>query len=97
MKGLRTQESSNFIKFFEIVQEKANQDGCIFFLDSGEGNDRLFADMEISDLSGWLIPIEESEKFETIFENHTEDDKWIDFFSFVKPIIVGNTINVVFE
>lgn len=35
MLGLRTQETSKFISFFELVQKKAAEKGSVFFLIRG--------------------------------------------------------------
>ena len=39
MVGLRTNESKKFIKFFEIVQATARRQGCVYYLDAGDGRD----------------------------------------------------------
>lgn len=97
MRGLRTQEPTNFINFFELVQKAAAQLGCVFFLDSSDGNERLFGDMEISDLTGWLIPNNLSERFELIWKENNESDEWVEFFRFVEPVIENDTVLVKFE
>ena len=47
MLGLKTQESNKFNAFFEIVQKKASEKDCVFFLDSGDGNDFETESMEV--------------------------------------------------
>lgn len=83
MKGLRTQENNNFIKFFEIVQSEAAKLGKVFFLDCEEGHDGSVNGMEVCNLSGWLIPAEKANEFELAWKKGGEDDNWIDFFEFV--------------
>ncbi len=97
MKGLRTQESTNFINFFKIVQTVAEQKDSIFFLDTCEGNDRNFLGMEIADLSGWLVPKEKADEFQSIWEKQQEDDTWVDFFCFAIPKVDGEVLRVEFS
>lgn len=80
---LRTQESSNFIKFLEVVQHTAEMDDSVFFLECEDGNDAEIDGMSVSDLQGWLIPQDKVEEFLPIWENDEVDDEWIDFFVFV--------------
>ena len=86
MKGLRSQESTQFNNFFEKVQNHAVEMDCVFFLDSCEGNDRVVDGMFLADLSGWLVPNEKAEEFEKIWKNFDEDDDWIEFFVFVNSV-----------
>ena len=39
MLGLRTEESEKFVKYFAIVQCAAEKQGCIYYLDAGDGRD----------------------------------------------------------
>lgn len=80
MIGLRTSESESFNRFFEIVQDKARTEGCIYYLESGDGNDAIIYGMEVCDLWGWLVPYDKCAEFERIWINHQEDDDWIDYF-----------------
>ena len=52
-----------FNKYFELIQQEAAKQGKKFFMDTGEGREHITADMEMEDLSGWLIPLERSEEF----------------------------------
>lgn len=67
MRGLRTQEGSKFEEFFKIVQEAAEKKGGVFFLDCGEGREIETESLSVSDLTGWLIPFPEADKFEKDF------------------------------
>ena len=40
MRGLRTQEGSDFENFFKIVQEEAKSLGGVFFSETGEGREK---------------------------------------------------------
>ena len=82
MRGLRTQENEKFKKFFSVVQEKAAEKGKVFFLDSGEGRECITKNFDGEDLSGWLIPKKEADKFEEEWENRSKLDKWINYFCF---------------
>lgn len=81
MKGLRTQEDDNFIRFFEIVQEAAKKIGMVFFLDCEDGNDAIIDGIEVCDLAGWLIPVAQANEFEKVWKDNKEDDAWSDFFT----------------
>ncbi|MGI6178176.1 MAG: hypothetical protein ACOYJO_06985 [Eubacterium sp.] len=67
MQVLRTQEGNKFEKFFEAVNTQAKLQNKVFFLDCGEGNEFSNDIMEGEDLSGWLIPLAEADKFEKEF------------------------------
>ena len=82
MRGLRKQESKKFENFFAIVQKTATEQGCIFFLDAGEGRDFENNTMEGEDLSGWLIPKEKSQEFEPLWMKNNVDDDWSDMFGY---------------
>lgn len=78
MKGLRTQESEKFNRFWNIVQEKAEKQGMIFFADHGEGNDFETDEMEGEDFCGWLIPFEKEKEFEKDWKDSKVSDDWTD-------------------
>ncbi len=80
MEGLRTQESNKFEMFFSFVQEEAKKQNCIFFLDSGDGNDFCDDICEGENLMGWLIPYDKKEIFKKEFLNGDVSDDWSDFF-----------------
>ena len=80
MQGLRTCESESFIKYFEIVQDKARTEGCIYYLESEDGRDAFINDMEVCDLWGWLVPFDKCSEIEKIWKEHKESDEWIDYF-----------------
>lgn len=78
MKGLRTQESQKFNRFWKIVQKEASKQGCIFFADCGEGRDIVTETMEGEDFIGWLIPEEQESVFEPYWKVSSVPDQWID-------------------
>ena len=80
MKGLKTQETNNFNKFFSIVQDTAEKEGCVFFLDAGDGRDFKTDTLEGEDLMGWLIPKEKASEFEKEWEAGDVSDDWSDFY-----------------
>jgi hypothetical protein len=80
MLGLRTQETNKFKKFFAIVQAAANQKGCVFYLDAGDGRDFETDTHEGEDLMGWLIPKEKVPEFEKEWESEDISDDWSDFY-----------------
>ena len=82
MRELRTQESERFEAFFKIVRKAAEEEGCLFFVDCGEGRDFSNEVMEGEDLSGWLIPFEEVDEFEKEFTSMDVSEKWNDKVAF---------------
>lgn len=96
MLGLRTQETDKFEKFFEIVQKKAEKMNSVFFLETGDGNDFETETMEGENLQGWLVPIEKVNEFKEIWEQHKEDDRYVDFFCWVEWFSDKNNIDIKF-
>ena len=81
MLGLRTNESSKFIKYFEIVQATAQKEGCVYYLDTGDGRDFENELYEGEDLMGWLIPLDEAPKFEEEWQCGDVSDEWSRFYT----------------
>ena len=81
MLGLRTHESNKFVKYFEIVQATAQSQGCVYFLDTGDGRDFENAECEGEDLMGWLIPIDMVSSFEKEWNNFDISDAWSKFYT----------------
>lgn len=96
MKGLRTQESKKFINFFSLVQDTALENNCVFFLDSGDGNEFKTETMEGENLQGWLIPFTKAEEFEKIWKNKNESDEWVEFFCWAEWKIEDGNVKVIF-
>ena len=90
MKGLRSRESKNFLKWFTEIQVLAKQMGAVYFLDSGEGHDLITEAIDIGDLSGWLIPEELAPEFERLWVERKDVDNdlygkpWGDYYTFVE-------------
>lgn len=82
MQGLRTQESPEFRRYFEVVQRHAAKAGCVFFVDAGEGRDVSFEDLEGEDLSGWLVPCEHAYAFQDEWDSTKPNDQWLPYFCF---------------
>lgn len=80
MLGLKTQESNKFKEFFNLVQKTAERNGCVFFLDAGDGRDFENETLEGEDLMGWLIPREKVVEFEQLWKDDDVSDDWTDFF-----------------
>ena len=98
MLGLRTQENAKFIGFFKLVQEEANKQDAVFFLDCGQGKTFENNQMECEDLCGWLIPKEKVKEFEPLFvDNSDEVNKFDDFYTSVDFHIEDDTVNVIIE
>ena len=61
------------MRFFAIVQAAAKRDGKVFFFWSFEGNDIIDDRFDGGDMSGWLVPIAEAERFDAIWQTSTDD------------------------
>ena len=81
MRGLRTQDTSKFEKFFSIVQDAALKKDCVFFLDAGDGREFETDSLEGEDLMGWLIPKDKANDFEQEWEAWDVSDDWSEFFA----------------
>ena len=81
MLGLRTNESNKFVKYFEIVQATAQNQGCVYFLDAGDGRDFENDEYEGEDLMGWLIPDDLVSLFEKEWNNFNVSDEWSRFYT----------------
>ena len=100
MRELRTQESSKFERFFEIVREEARRHNAVFFCDCGEGRDIITDSIEGEDLSGWLIPISDADNFEKVFKMNSRSafDDWAEFICFaIWSQTEDGTINIEFK
>jgi hypothetical protein len=80
MRGLRTQETNKFKRFFSIVQDAAQKKNSVFFLDAGDGNDFETDNLEGENLMGWLIPEEKLSDFEKEWNKGDVSDDWSDFY-----------------
>ena len=80
MQRLRTQENDKFMNFFSIVQKYAENQGCAFFLDAGDGREFETDVLEGEDLMGWLIPQNKLKEFEKEWKSGSISDDWSDFF-----------------
>jgi hypothetical protein len=67
MRGLRYPESEKFENFFTMVQSTMYKSNCVFFLDTGNGNEFETEFMEGEELVGWVIPINMADEFEAKF------------------------------
>lgn len=82
MVGLRTHEDCRYVKFFEMVQKKAEQLDSVFFLDCGEGNTVFKDDIICGDCSGWLVPKDKAAEFGEDYIAFKDDEKWQDWEQF---------------
>ncbi len=67
MLGLKTQESQKFNRFWQLIQDTAHKSNCVFFGFAGEGRDFETTGMEGEDFSGWLVPLDDADAFETLW------------------------------
>lgn len=80
MKGLRTQETDKFKRFFSIVQDAAKKKNSVFFLDAGDGNDFKTDTLEGENLMGWLIPEDKLTDFEKEWNKGDVSDDWSQYY-----------------
>lgn len=98
MVGLRTQESSKFLRFWDLVQRKARELNKTFFLDCGEGNTFENQTIECENLSGWLIDDDKLADFQKLFENNIPiNEDWENSVAFVVWSLHNGKITVEFE
>ena len=97
MRGLKTQESEKFNKFFSLVQESAKRKNAVFFLEAGDGRDFKTNTLEGEDLQGWLVPIERAVEFEKEWFIDSVGDKWEQFFCFAVWSKNEQSIEINFE
>ena len=81
MLGLRTNESDKFIKYFEIVQATAQKQGCVYYLDAGDGLEFETEVYEGEDLMGWLIPDDFVLSFEKEWNQGDVSDEWSKYYT----------------
>ena len=67
MRGLRYPESEKFENFFTMVQSTMYKSNCVFFLDTGNGNEFETEFLEGENLVGWVIPMTMADEFEAKF------------------------------
>lgn len=97
MQELRTQENEKFERFFQLVRDAAAKQGCVFFVDCGEGNEFSNADMEGENLSGWLIPESDVNRFRPGFLQNDVSEQWDDRMRFLRWTKNSGQIDVAFE
>ncbi len=97
MRGLKTQEGHSFLRFFQIVQNEAQRRNAVFFLECGEGNEYFADDIEGEDLRGWLIPEEQADLFEALWEAGTPGDEWADCIVWALWKSPSNTLSITFR
>ena len=97
MRGLRTREESKFVSFFELVEEEANKNNAVFFLDCGEGNDFETVSYSGEDLRGWLIPKNRADAFETQWRTDDDLESWDDYITWALWHDNDSTITIEFK
>ncbi len=80
MRGLRTQESEKFNKFFALIQEEAKKSSSVFFVDCGQGDVFEDENIECENLCGWLIPAGKVDEFEPLFMKNSNTQHDFDSF-----------------
>lgn len=72
MRGLSTQESEAFNRYWDLIQRAAAKENCIFFGYAGEGRDFFDGDIEGEDFGGWLVPKDNADEFEKKWKEDKE-------------------------
>lgn len=96
MRGLRTQESVKFNAFFALIQTEAGKENSVFFADAGDGNVIETQSMECEEMMGWLVPNDQVEQFEPIWNEDAVDDDWTDCFCWAEWFIEDEKVKVRF-
>lgn len=100
MRGLKTQESGLFNRYFQLIQDKAEKQGSVFFAFAGEGRDFELPDMEGEDLTGWLIPKNKVEVFEPEWSKENSLaalEEWEEYFVWAEWSIHNGRVSISFE
>lgn len=97
MRGLRTQESEKFNRFWQLVQDTAAKKGCVFFGENGEGKDFETDTMEGENFCGWLIPERNTAAFESEWERNSVSEQWVDYMAWANWNISGEDVTITFE
>ena len=98
MKGLRSQESEKFNRFWNLVQDEATTQGCVFFGDCGEGRDLVTEELECENFSGWLIPKAQEREFEGLWRRGAVPDDWLNHMVWMEwEQTPGNAVKIKFE
>lgn len=101
MRGLCTSEGEKFKNFFALVQEEVKKKDAIFFLESGDGRDFEYGDLDCADLCGWLVPEAEADEFEAIWKRNPHDldalEAWEDVLGFAEWEMADGKIEIRFK
>lgn len=76
--------NKKFDKYWALVQETAVKRGEVFFMDTGEGRENVTDDMEMENISGWLVPVELEEEFAKEWGNNIRDEWDVPFYRFAE-------------
>jgi hypothetical protein len=100
MRGIKSQKSDRFYRFFQLIQDEAARQNAVFFVFAGEGNDIDLPELEGEDMSGWLIPQDRVAEFEPAWtKDHSMSalEQWSDFFTWAVWEEHGGTVTISFE
>ena len=98
MRGLRTQESEKFNKFFALIQEEAEKRNSVFFADCGQGDVFEDENFECENLCGWMIPVSEANEFEPLFMKDLNSQHDFDgFYCTVDYTVKDGNIKITIE
>lgn len=69
MRGLFSSGADETLAFCRLVQQEAISRGKVFFIADAEGHDEMIGDVLAENMSGWLVPKEDADRFERVWLN----------------------------
>ena len=98
MLGLRMQEEKDFENFFTIVQNTAKKQENVFFCDDCLGDEFTLGNLEGDCMTGWLIPLDEAERFEKVYlANKINSKIWDNKYVLARWHINNGIVSITFE
>lgn len=98
-RGIISNSSEAFLRFFYVVQDEAEKLGKVFFISSAEGNDADVLGVHAENMSGWLIDEADSDMFEAEWLNGGDkvSDSWLDFMVWEEWSVEDDKLIIEFE
>lgn len=98
MLGLRKPEveTAKFLKFFELVQQKEEKAGKVYFVDGFEGKEDSTAEFDCIETFGYLIDKADEATFIDGWSASKVAEKWHDDFCWAEYRIDGEKVTVEF-
>ena len=100
MRGLKTQESAQFNRFFQMIQDEAEKQDAVFFAFAGEGHELNLSNLEGEDMTGWLIPKNQLDSFEPEWSKDNSLvalEKWEEYFVWAEWSMQDKKVSISFK